>query len=438
MAFTNSFTGKGTAVNLPSLEGVRRSEERMGDLIMAAQKLKLDTLKKNEEEFLKSQDVSPVNTISNYAIEYQSGLIDKFNKKWGAIAQKTGMNLSTEQKVEQMKDRRFIESEGQQIQSMQKAWEAEDALVKKDPLNFDDTEHKLKTQEFLKTGKFDYNNVPWKAQPISDDLVKMRGRIGQERDEDFAPDPKYPYLVTRGKVTGTKEEIAPLIRDKVLSDPRTQKHMLQTWSALPQVEKDKYLDVNKDGIVSPEENNNSNPILDWYVDSNYELAIQRKSGEIRDTRKGTGKTSFDWSNVGSGQNRNATFKVYGETPIQTTDGPIKLPDYINMGVPNRSPEVQAIRGRVKINPDGSVVDVPSSPNEAARFEIMGYSPTKDVLTIKMIEDSAPEGEFEKDEVYTVKASDYDDLLKGKPYGISRDAFADKRQQTPTQPKKKAY
>lgn len=262
--FTNSFTGKGTGIVLPSGEGLQRSQERMSDMILNAEKLKYETFKKNSEEFLKMMDVDPVLSISNAATEYQQGLISEFINYWGKESQKVGGNFSDSQKIQIMKERRFIEAEGSKIQSMQKAWETEDALVKKNPIDFDEERHVQKTLDFLNKGHFDYNDIPWRAKDFASYIQAESQKNKNEAELEWKNRGSYEEEVIPNVPKGSEgAEIERMFHNAPEGEKLGFWKAYNEWKTTNPEEYKRLFDINKDNVVSPQEAKNINPIMEW-------------------------------------------------------------------------------------------------------------------------------------------------------------------------------
>jgi hypothetical protein len=156
MAFQNSFTGKGIATTLPSGEGLQRSQEKMSDLILGAEKLKYDTFKKNEEDFLKASNIDPVFILANSARETQSRMLDSFNTKWGKTMKERGGNLSTDDKIQMAKEKDFILMQQQKMQSDMQSLQLHEKMAMQSPNKWDAEELNRRKMEYMRTGTYDH------------------------------------------------------------------------------------------------------------------------------------------------------------------------------------------------------------------------------------------------------------------------------------------
>jgi hypothetical protein len=272
------YTGRGLTPQMPKDDG--RAMGRLSDFILRAEEMKYSAFKENEKEFLKASNIDPAFFISTANQKAQTRLLDEFNKKWAGKWKDTGYKMSSEDKMQMQAEKNFVLSQQQEMLAKQKMWEEEDSLVKRNPGDFDEKEHALKTAEYMNTGSFDHSSLPYRAQSVADDLMKLRGKIGQTTSVTgpLAGNPNFQQTI---ETTGTREDVAPVIIDRVFSNPRIKKDMMQKWNDLPQTEKDKYLDVDGVDGVSEEERrmgstpakDKENPILKFYIDQNYKYGI---------------------------------------------------------------------------------------------------------------------------------------------------------------------
>lgn len=276
--FSNLYTGSGIAPQYPQDTG--RSTERLSDFILEAERIKYNAFKQNEQEFLKNSQIDPAFFISKANQETQTTLLDDFNKKWSQRMRSSGYNMSTDDKMAMQAEKNLIVTKQNEMLMKQKMWEQEAALVKSNPADFDDKEHALKTAKFISDGEFDYNTLPYRAIPVSSRLLSLKGKIGKTI-ATTSPMEGSPGFQQTIETTGTREEVAPIIIEEVFKDPRVMKDMMQSWNALTQEEKNKYLETDNVEGISEEERkaggapakSAENPILKFYIDNNYKHAI---------------------------------------------------------------------------------------------------------------------------------------------------------------------
>lgn len=282
------YTGKNFSQPLQSDGG--RSMSRLSDFILKAEELKYNTFKQNEQEFLKNSNIDPAFFISTANQKTQAGLLEAYNQKWSQKMKQSGYNMSMEDKMAMQAEKNLIVSQQNDMLMKQKMWEEEDALVKKYPGEYDDAEHRQKTLDYITTGNFDYTSVPYRALPVADELMKIRGKVGKTTAVT-RPLPDRPGYQQTIETTGTREDIAPIIIDRVFNNPRIMKDMMNKWNALPREEKDRRLiesgyDTDKSGTLSPQERASGealtksaeNPILKYYIDENYKYGVLEEPG----------------------------------------------------------------------------------------------------------------------------------------------------------------
>jgi hypothetical protein len=200
----------------------------------------------------------------------------------------------------------------------------------------------------------------------------------------------------------------------------------------------KYLDVNEDGTISEDEKQaaeGGNPIVQWAKDTYWKNAVKVKQGAMKTIPGTTGTTKpFNWNTPVSAQhNKNADWPVYKDKVVSTKYGNPVFGDYQNLGTLNQPPfEPILINEVVDYREGGKKVikaeeitnkrtgEKKSIPfNDQVQFIPVAYSPSDDVLIVKVTADSAPNLIFSKDDVLALPAEKYDEILKRKPFGIFR-------------------
>lgn len=285
-SFDTIYTGKGLAPSFPSDGG--KAMSRLSDLIIKIEEVKYNAFQKNKDWYLKQIDVDPAVLISAGAQTAQKEALDVYSQAGRDMLKRVGgdfSKLSADEQTTLITAKNVLTSKQNELLAMQKMWEEEDTLVKKNPVDFDEEEHALKTIKFATEGNFDYNSLPYRPLSIADELIKIKGKIGATKSIT-APIPGNTAFQQTIETTGTREELAPIIVDSVFRNPRIKKDMLNKWNALPQVEKDGYLETdNKPGISEAERRagetptqDRENPILKFYIDENYKYGVLENPG----------------------------------------------------------------------------------------------------------------------------------------------------------------
>ncbi len=365
------YTGRGLAAQLPKDTG---GLGRLSDFIAKAEEIKYKAFKENEQEFLKSSNIDPVFFISAANQKAQTGLLNNFNQKWAGEYKKYQGNLPMDVKQQMQTEKNLLVAEQQKMMAMQKMWEEEDELVKKNPAVFDEKEHALKTMQLMNKGEFDYTTLPYRAKPVSSKLIQLRGKIGTVTQKTI-PVKDAPGYQQSYNTQGTREDIAPIIIYEVFNDPATMKDMMNGWKSLPLSVKNELLDTDKIGGVSEAERkagevvtmDKENPILKWYIDENYKYAIKEEPvGEISAIKEAPKGGSSVFKGFGGD-------KRYDPTEARSVPiGQTRYTTYHEIkGMPSQ--EATFNKGRV-LDTEGETLLQPNTPITS---RVIGYDEDKD-------------------------------------------------------------
>ena len=422
MAFSNTFTGKGIATVLPSGENLQRSQERMGDMILASEKIRQDTFQKNQEEFLKSSHIDPVYSLSKSAMESQAKALDFFNKKWGKVFQDKQGHLSMEDQTAMAADKGFIMASQARMKSDMDRMQQDMTLLDKDYMGRYDRDEWYNSHYLPFSQGEPYNPSPL---PIKEqDFVEWaRTQAQKDKSETFSEEnvdkQGNTTIITRNI---PPEQIPARVRQYVLAMPdAVAKNFMKRFASAP--DKQHFIDIAA---------NKENALILWA--QNQPDILQAVVNEQRQTKlKSTARrtSSFDWNlGVGATNNRNSDFAKKTDIPIQ------ELPSYkeyydLQLG------SVPTVIQKILDFKDARTGEV-KTLNKAVPFKIVGYSPDNDKLLIAIeqeggIFDKATKIRLPKGSLIEVDASLYDDLLKSKPYGFSREAILGKMPQTKSRP-----
>jgi hypothetical protein len=249
----------------------------------------------------------------------------------------------------------------------------------------------------------------------------------------FQTDPKTGVVSRMTPTTNfdSKDEkgLSNWIVGKIMSNRQAVQGLMEDFDKnATSEEKLKYLDVDKDGKVSEGENaitqattlKYGNPILQWAVDNpKYRQApiIPKTTTWTTVSQPGNGK-AFNWNlNIGAEHNRNNEFPLRGQVDIDTDDGKVTLPNSLDFsGIPRTTTDARKINS--VLIPDGNGGYTEKSLGESASFDIVTYSPEKDILIIKL-KSNTSDRTYREGVNLAVKGEEFDDLLKRKPFGIHR-------------------
>ena len=276
MAFSNSFTGKGIATVLPSGEGLQRSQERMSDMILNAEKLKYDTFKKNEEEFLKASNIDPVFVLSNSAREVQSKMLEQFNTTWGKVMKERGGNLTTDDKIQMAKEKDFILMNQQKMQSDMERIQLHRKMVAQNPNRWSDEEQSLRENEYMKSGSYEHTEPPIRPLSLTDAAMRNMNKIATK--EYIPKEEEISYTIggvpwkKSTTYSASKADVVPYIKSALADNDQYAVGAIKEWNELTPQEKEKYHTTNP-----------QNPILEMAVDRHWKEWVKSEVKESRNT-----------------------------------------------------------------------------------------------------------------------------------------------------------
>jgi hypothetical protein len=299
----------------------------MSDLILSAQKLKYDTYKKNEEEFLKTANIDPVFVLSTAARETQSKLLDQFNNKWGAVMKQKGGNLSTDDKVNMSKERDFIIMNQQKMQSdMTQAFAAKDAVSKDIQGNLDHQDFQRRWDSFISTG--DWEQGPLLPSSVDPDEFfgkdVNKGNFGDTTVSKTVLNPDKTLTTKKFESTGTEQDGRNLVASYMHGNDRMARGWIEKFQQLKTTNPQEYKKYIEEG---------NNPILRWAQDNYWDKVLKTK--EITEQKPVlTGKKGGididlfgrHYANFQAGQQRNGSITYADKTynnPIEF-DGTAKI------------------------------------------------------------------------------------------------------------------
>jgi hypothetical protein len=127
---------------------------------------------------------------------------------------------------------------------------------------------------------------------------------------------------------------------------------------------------------------------------------------------GTGGASFNWNlGIGAGNNKNNEFDVLTDQKFGIT----KFNSFLNLGQVPNSAKTMTVQKFIDTD-TGEELNF----NNGASFQTVGYSPDKDMIIVRITEDSSSNGiNLFKGKFIGLKGDQYDDFLKKKPFAIDR-------------------
>jgi hypothetical protein len=151
-------------------------------------------------------------------------------------------------------------------------------MVAQNPNKYSFDEWSEFDKRYRETGDYPLAMPPIKAQSL-DMALEDNPVIGNEILGEPIPE-------TRGNVkgfyeqsmSGTEEQARQRVKDLLLKDEAYTKDAVKQFTQLPEEEKMKYLDADKNGIISADEAKDFNPIIRWAQDTKWNRAVKSQKG----------------------------------------------------------------------------------------------------------------------------------------------------------------
>lgn len=420
------YNGKGSAVRLPDLDKTEKALSRSAELQIKGEEMKLAKSLKDKEQLIENMKTVPLSIQNDILMTRQAHEIEKFKNTGAALYQKHGLDLPVTAQLELAKAKGELEMK-------QNTWQAQAEVAKKvmSVLERDkgrDYDYKVGVDRYKK----------WLVDPENNPF--------DETALSIAPKSIKPWLRAQSQTMGAKTEPILVngrwVDQKIVSD-EAKKNMVfeglsdeammkQTiadfdeWTkSAPQDKVLALLDSNKDGILSAEERAmassesrlKSNPIVQWAMNNeDYLNQMTQDEGASKNIPNANG-TTFNWTSVHGGNNRNGEFDVLENQPF----GKFTFGSLLQLGgVPN-SAKTMKVGTYTDLN-TGKTVNL----NQSRTFQTIGYSPDKDMVIIRWKGDNP----YAPDVTAGVSGADFDEFLKKKPFGIDRASLMKNNTQTP--------
>jgi hypothetical protein len=393
MAFQNSFNGKDTSVQLPSSDGLLKSQEGMNNMLMQAEQLKYNVYRKNAEEFQKASNIDPVFVLADSAQKTQMGLISAFNQKYGKLYQQYGGNLPDSVKMQMTTDRNLVIMQQQKMQSEMEAAQTQNKMVAQNPNRWDVTEQAQRYNDYIQTGNYNYQEPPIKPLSLTDAAMKNMNKVSAKEyhlpEEDKTYTKNGVNYIDRTTYSAGKEDVAPYIKSAIANDDQYAAGALKEWNELGQADKEKY--HNSDP---------TNPILGMAIDRHWKEWVKQ---DVKTERNMVGGTS-------SGNMR--TWQGNKYTPTSAMESPFpSMPSNTYHPIPNVSKQITIPISKMELlEPDKAVSGI-EKPNQSIKGFVTGYDENSDKITFLISQDY-------KDLDYPTLASG-----KGMQIAVPRSSFS---------------
>ena len=412
MAFSNSFTGKESAVKLEG--GGTQAQQGLNQMVIAAEELRYKVYEKNRNEFLQNANIDPVFVLSDSARKYQFERINDFNKVWGKRAQETNYNFSDQDKLNMQTHKNLIMAEQQDQLQQYETWKQHRDLIQRDQgENLSIEEFSEATDEMMKGGRYDLTTPPLRPLDFGD-YIESEARKLQAKEEMTMRGigggkaiPEY-YTLPAG-------EESRFIAAKLAENPRARKDFFNKWNEADKEKWFRLADENKDNQYSPEEKKNA--MLLWAVDTYGKRARPLMRGTpstIPGLRRGADTTGFDKKlPVSATNNKNSTYDVGG-----INFGSIPFTTFYSLGGESGPARTQQIQ--IYVDTD---TGEEKNFNSAASFTVVGYSADKDMVIVRITgtddyRNKTTGARLKVGQYVGLKGSQYDSFLK-RDFGFYR-------------------
>lgn len=368
--FTNTFTGKGTGVVLPSGEGVQRAQHNLNDLVTRAEEMKYKTYRENRDQFIKNSNIDPVFVLSDAGRKYITQRIGDFNKRWGKRFQESGGNLSDKDLLDMQTDKNLIIADQQNQKAQMERFIQHRDLVSKNPDKFDDKAFAEATRAYMETGVYDQPLPAWR--PI--DFGAYARQVAEKKA--FIYDEK-PVDVGGGMMSQESWNMPQGTEGRFLvgllgQNPQADVDFFSRWDKADKEYYFKLADANKDNKTSPDEEKNA--IALWAKDEFGDVRMSKSS-----IAKGKPKQASDNTvNIAGGQIKmNPGGMREGSIPyggnVYNRPFAFNNPSAI-INVP--------VSGGMRLK--GTTTTPLVKDKGSIRAQILEYDPDKDVLVVRSI------------------------------------------------------
>ena len=418
-AFPITYTGENSAVKLPDLDKLIRSQERTGEMTIAGQEKLLQRKEKDSAFVLEQMRANPVLLISDKLRTQQSEAISKYNEYGAKLLQQNDGVLSDNAKLALQREKEALTMMQQTMQSDQTRFQQEYALMQKDQGSFyDEQEFKKGMEAFYETGQYPPTALIAKPKdafallgalkPVSETRVPQEGDTG--------------YDIT-SKMTLDQAKMA--VRNTMLRDEGSVRGFLKVFESLPEAEQLDVLDTNGNDTIDPIEKQvvNSamdvnNPIVQWA--ESYEPFIQQAMGmktvprtATQEKGKTPAKTAFKTNApVSADNNKNTQFTEVNTSVLQ---GEWTFNSWVDL----KTNTTGSLTVNEWYDPADKTKTRKTGVNNVV-LDLIGYSPSDDKI-IARVKSSDINSELFEDDTIILDGSRYDNILR-REMGIYREGY----------------
>jgi hypothetical protein len=415
--FSTSYTGENSAVKLPDLDRLIRSQERVGEMTIAGQEKLLQRKEKDSNYVLEQMKANPVLLIADKLRTQQAVMIDNYSTFAGKLLTENDGVLPLDAKLAIQREYDALVAAQQTMQANQGRFQQEYALMQKDQGAFyDEVEFKKAMDNFYETGQYPPTALIAKPKDafVLLDGIKGSTMIRREQEGGTGYDEVFQM---------TEDEAKVQIRNKMLQDEGSVRGFLKVFESLSEAEQVKVLDTSGDGVVDPTERqvvrsvmDINNPIVKWAESYPPFLAKAMKRQVVPRTatqEKGKTTPSIPFKpneQITAGNNKNGTHILI---PTGKTVGKYTFPSFVDI---KESTTGMVTLNNAKRTKDGKVI-----PQLTLEVHVVGYSPETDEIVVAAKAEDMSKG-IQKGETYVLNGEEYKGLVENKEIGLHRASY----------------
>jgi len=319
-------------------------------------------------------------------------------------------------------EKNFIISAAQDQVATMERFKQHRALIEAHPEKFDPDKFAEATDEYMKTGRYDQTMPAW--QPL--DFGAYAESVAQKRTFNFDEKLKgVGNMVSLESYNMPEGYEGKFLVSLLGNNPQADADFWNKWN---EADKEKYFklaDANKDNKMAPEEATNA--IALWAVDTFGKNIRQSKQSIPKGRTKAVATTSGYNKKlpISDTNNDNAKYDMQGQTNLPTEEGTASLPDFMPISVKNATPIFLTIPEVYKFDEQGRTSIKKFKEAQSVLVEVLGYSPSRDMLIVKTTSSGTGDDAVFKDSQLALDASRYDKYLQST-FGLWRPGLKGRR------------
>lgn len=400
------YTGQNAGVDIPSLDKLTRSQERMEDMFTKANELRLKSFKEGEKQFLEMGNVDLETYMSGKNMEDQANLKEAYNENAARILRARGGNFNdftTQDWVELQKGRQALESAQAKWTSDLEKYKLDAQTMERDAgRTYDENAWRGQVEEYLKTGIYPEKPLPIKKKSITDGLAAISNQYKGEVETELVTTPIAGAAPVKQKVWANmpREQAEYEIKNLILSEPGYYMSVIDDFESLPAAEQAKWLDdVDKSGTIDETDiNKQENKIIAWAQQYEPYLNATIKRGSSAYSNVGgsntTGQSKLKIGNSTSYYTPpSSTIGQVGKKPLREYYQFLKLGSY----------DINLINATL-LNNQGNEISV----NKILKMQPVGYDRQEDAFVFKVNQNYRSSDSDGVNDVVLIKRADVPD------------------------------